>query len=84
MFLWYPLMSGRVNYRLTGINNMPSEQIQNVTLSWVTIQGSVDSLCKEKKGEQNVRCPLLYITFFIYFTFFCKWLEPRTHIIILG
>ena len=33
MFLWYPLMSGRVNYSLTGINNMPSDKIQNVTLS---------------------------------------------------
>ena len=49
---------------------MPSDKIQNVTLSQVTIQGSVDNLCKEKKGEQNVRCPFLYIIFFIYFHIF--------------
>ena len=33
MFSWYPLTSGRVKYSLTGINNMPSDKIQNVTLS---------------------------------------------------
>ena len=33
LFLWYPLMSGSVNYSLTGINNTPSDKIQNVTLS---------------------------------------------------
>ena len=32
---------------------MLSDKIQNVTLYWITIQGSVDNLCKEKKGEQN-------------------------------
>ena len=63
---------------------MPSDKIQNVPLCWVTIQGSVDNLCKEKKGKQNVRCPFLYIIFFIYFSFFCTWLEHRSHIIILG
>ena len=62
---------------------MPSDKIQNVTLYWVTIQGGVDNLCKEKRGEQNVRCPFLYIIFFIYFTFFGKWVEPRGHIVIL-
>ena len=69
MFSWYPLMSGRVNYSLTGINNIPSDKIQNVTLYWVTIQGSVDNLCKKRKANK-MYVVLFFILFFSFISHF--------------
>ena len=74
LFSWYPLMSGSVNYSLTGINNMPSDKYK-MSLSPGSPSRAVLTICA-KRRKANKMCVVLYfilLSSFISHVFVNGW-----------